>query len=98
MVSAWDDNAGSGRWLEQGQVEEGIAQMQQGLAAFELSGQRWHGRLVLPCWLKRMGKWGRPQKGLSVLAEALAFVDRTGERVLRDRAVSTKRRAYARPV
>ena len=27
-----------------------------------------------------MGKWGRQKKGLTVLAEALAMVDKTGER------------------
>ena len=38
------------------------------------------GRIILLCWPRRMGKWDRPKKGLAVLAEALALVDKTGER------------------
>ena len=38
------------------------------------------GRISLPYWPRRMGKRDRPKKGLRVLAEALAFVDKTGER------------------
>ena len=45
---------------EQGQVEEGIAQMQQGLAAFRAMGAERCGQpVILPCWPRRMGKWGR---------------------------------------
>ena len=47
---------------EQGQVEEGIAQMQQGLAAFGPWG-RDGAVIILLCWPRRMGKWGRERKG-----------------------------------
>jgi predicted ATPase len=65
---------------EQGQTEEGIAQMQQGLAAYRAIGSQ----LSLPYHLALLAeahrKVGRAEEGLSVLAEALAAADRTGER------------------
>ena len=64
---------------EQGQEEEGIAQIHQGMAAYGPQGQS-YGRIILPCWPRRMGKWDR-QRRADVLAEALAVVDKTGERV-----------------
>ena len=66
---------------EQGQGEEGIAQMRQGLAAYRATGAELTGRIFLPCWLRCMGKRGRQRKGSAVLAEALALVDKTGERI-----------------
>ena len=65
---------------EQGQVEEGIAQMQQGLAACRAMGAELV-RTALSCPAGRAyGKAGQIEEGLSVLAEALALVDKTGER------------------
>jgi len=65
---------------EQGQVQEGIAQMQQGLAAYRATGAE----LGRPRWLAQLAeayeKVGQPEEGLTVLAEALAAVDKTGER------------------
>ena len=66
---------------EQGQVEEGIAQMQRGLAAFrnmgvEVGRPRWLALLAEAC-----GKVGQVEERLTTLAEALAAVDKTGERV-----------------
>jgi predicted ATPase len=65
---------------EQGQVEEGIAQMQQGLAAFRATGEglEWPYRLALLA--EAYGKVGWAEEGLSALAEALAIVDKTGVR------------------
>ena len=63
---------------EQGQVEEGIAQMRQGLAAWAM------GQTVptVSCPAGR-GVWksGTGRGRADVLAEALAVVDKTGERV-----------------
>jgi len=66
---------------EQGQVEEGIAQMQQGLAALRATGteQGRTGHVIMLA--AAYAKVGRVEEGLSVVAEALAFVDKTGERV-----------------
>jgi predicted ATPase len=65
---------------EQGQGEEGIIQMRQGLAAYLALGAE----LVRPHFLALLaeayGKVGQIDEGLTVLAEALALVNRTGER------------------
>ena len=45
---------------EQGQEEEGIAQIRQGLAACAgYRGRARTGRIILPCWPRRMGKRDR---------------------------------------
>src|SRR5262245_30800511 len=63
----------------QGQGEEGIAQLHQGLAAFRAVGlelgRSWHLALLAEAY----GEVGQTEAGLAVLAEALAVVDKTGE-------------------
>jgi predicted ATPase/class 3 adenylate cyclase len=65
---------------EQGQGEEGIAQMRQGITAYRATGAGVH----QPCWLALLaeayGQIGQTEGGLSALAEALAAVDKTEER------------------
>jgi predicted ATPase len=65
----------------QRQEEEGIQQIQQGLAAVRATG----GELWRPYYLVLLadayGKTGQVEEGLTALAEALAAVDRTGERM-----------------
>jgi TOMM system kinase/cyclase fusion protein len=65
---------------EQGQEEEGIAQMRQGLAAYQGAGAE----VVVPYFLtiltEAYGKIERVEEGLTVLAEALALVNKSGER------------------
>jgi predicted ATPase len=66
---------------EQGQAEEGIAQMQQGLAACRATGaevSQPHGLALLA---EAYGKMGQVEEGLALLAEALDMADKTGERV-----------------
>jgi predicted ATPase len=67
--------------VEQGVVVEGIAQMRQGLDAYRATG----GRIGLPGLLAQLAeayrKAGQAEKGLAVLAEALAAVEDTGERI-----------------
>ena len=64
---------------EQGQREEGTAQMQQGLAALQATG----GRLRLPYYLALLaGAYrcnGQVEKGLHLLDEAFAEMQQTGE-------------------
>ncbi len=64
----------------QGQEEEGIQQIQQGLAATRATGMErfrpYH--LALPA--EAYGKGRQVEEGLNVLAEALAQVNKTGER------------------
>jgi predicted ATPase len=65
---------------EQGQVKEGIAQMQQGLASFQATGAELGWLDHLPWLARAYGKVGRVEEGLAVLTEALTVVDNTGAR------------------
>jgi class 3 adenylate cyclase/predicted ATPase len=71
-----------GTLIEQGQVEEGIAQMQQGLAAFRAMGAEGGSASIglLPWLAAAYARAGQVEEGLSVVAEALAVVDKTGGR------------------
>jgi predicted ATPase len=64
----------------QGHYEEGIAQMRQGLAAWQATGAviGLSGRLA--GLAEAYGGIGQTEEGLRLLAEALAHVDHTGER------------------
>jgi predicted ATPase len=65
---------------QQGQGEEAIAEMRQGMDAWRATGAE----IGRPYWLAMLaescGKVGRSAEGLSVLAEALAMVHESGER------------------
>src|SRR5262249_25420230 len=65
---------------EQEQVEEGIAQMRQGLAAHRATGAGIVEPYFLALLAEAYGKGGQVEEGLSVLTEALAVVNKTGER------------------
>jgi len=65
---------------EQGQVEEGIAQMRQGLAAYRATGAELQRPSFLALLAEAHRKVGQMEEGLAVLAEALAQVEKTGER------------------
>jgi predicted ATPase len=66
--------------VEQGQGEEGIAQIREGLAAQRAIGSEF----VLPYYLALLaeahGKTGQTEEGLTVLTEALTIAHKTGER------------------
>jgi tetratricopeptide (TPR) repeat protein len=66
---AWGMIMWGGALAEQGQVQEGIAQMRQRRNPF-----------ILALLAEAYGKVGQVEEGLTVLAEALAFVDKTGAR------------------
>jgi predicted ATPase len=66
---------------EQGQGEEGIAQMQQGLAAWRETGAKVAGPYYLALLAEAYRTGGRVAEGLRVVAEARAAVDKTGERL-----------------
>jgi len=65
---------------EQGQGEESIVQMRQGLTAYQTTGAE----LARSYWLSMLaeacGEIGRIEEGLTLLAEALTLVDKTGAR------------------
>jgi predicted ATPase len=66
---------------EQGQGKEGIAQMRQGMAAMRATGAELNRSWDLARLTEAYGKAGQVEEGLTLLAEALAFVDKTGERL-----------------
>ncbi|MBI3304072.1 MAG: hypothetical protein HYZ72_18565 [Deltaproteobacteria bacterium] len=66
--------------VEQGQGEEGIAQIRQGMAACLATGLESGRSSFLGVLAEAYGKVGQAEEGLTALAEALAAVDRTGER------------------
>jgi predicted ATPase len=63
----------------QGQGTEGMAHMRQGLAAYRASGTARQQPYYLALLAEASASLGRTAEGLSVLAEALALVDRIGE-------------------
>jgi predicted ATPase len=64
----------------QGQADRGIAQMHQGLAASQAAGIGFGRAPVLAQLAEVYGYIGQTEAGLRLLAEALAVMDRTGER------------------
>ena len=64
----------------QGQVEEGMAQMHQGLAAWRATGAEVLRPYGLALLAEASAQVGQREEGLTLLAEALAVVNDTGER------------------
>ncbi|HEV8711411.1 MAG TPA: adenylate/guanylate cyclase domain-containing protein [Candidatus Binatia bacterium] len=64
---------------DQGQGEEGVTQIHQGLAAYRATGAEYQRTLFLALLAEACGKVGQAEEGLSALAEALAMVDHTEE-------------------
>ena len=64
----------------QGQAEEGIAQIRQGLAAYRATGAESFRPYMLALLAEAYGRAGQAEEGLAVVAEALAAVHTTGER------------------
>jgi predicted ATPase/DNA-binding winged helix-turn-helix (wHTH) protein len=64
----------------QGQIDKGIAQMHQGLAASQAAGIGLGRAPVLAQMAEAYWHTGQTDEGLRLLAEALAVMDRTGER------------------
>jgi predicted ATPase len=72
-----------GGWtlVEQGQGEAGMAQMRQGLAAYRATGANVKVPYFLALLAEAYRTMGQAEEGLGVLAEALAVVEITGERL-----------------
>jgi predicted ATPase len=71
-----------GALIDQGHVEEGIVQIQEGLAAFQAMGAEGMRIIFLPMLAAAYAKVGQVEEGLAVLADALTFVTKTGRRVV----------------
>ena len=65
---------------EQGQEEEGIAQIRQGLSGLQATGAALVRPYIFVMLAQAYGEVGQPEEGLSVLAEALSVAHKTGER------------------
>jgi predicted ATPase len=65
---------------EQGQGEEGIAQIRRGLTAMQATGAETARSYYVAQLAEAYGKGGQIEEGIAVLAEALAIVDKHGER------------------
>ena len=66
---------------EQGQTEEGIAQIRQGLATKRAIGPGGEEPSLLVVLAEACGRIGQTEEGLAVVAEALALVNKRGLRV-----------------
>jgi len=66
--------------VEQGQGEEGITQMRQGMAAWQAMGAELFWPFCLALLTEAYGKVGQTEEGLNALAEALDTVHKTEER------------------
>ena len=64
----------------QGEGMEGIAQMRRGRVAYRATGAELNQLYSLALLAEAYGETGQPEEGLNVLVEALALVDKTGER------------------
>jgi predicted ATPase len=65
---------------QQGEREEGMAQMQQGMVVWQAMGAEVDRPYFLALLAEEYGKVDRKEEALSVLAEALALVHRSGDR------------------
>ena len=66
-----------GALVGQGKVEEGIAQIRQGLTAYRAMGAGVAVTYFLALLAAACGKVGQAEEGLALIAEALAMVDKT---------------------
>ncbi|MGH7961632.1 MAG: hypothetical protein ACRERD_07355, partial [Candidatus Binatia bacterium] len=64
---------------EQGQAQEGIVELRQGLAAWRATGAELTRPRFMALLAEAWGKVGQPEEGLNVLTEALAIVNTNGE-------------------
>jgi predicted ATPase len=65
---------------QQGRLEEGLAQMQHGLVTWQATGARSVGPYFLALLAETYGRSGEAERGLDILADAVAAVDSTEER------------------
>ena len=66
--------------VEQGQIEEGVARIRCGLATYQTSGAKLSRPDFLALLVEAYRKLEQAEEGLSMLAEAITLVDKTGAR------------------
>jgi predicted ATPase len=77
---AWGTAMQGWALAEQGQVEEGMAQIRQCLDTSRATGAKLGRSHFLALLAEAHGKVGQAEEGLSALSEALTWVDQSGER------------------
>ncbi|WP_018314835.1 adenylate/guanylate cyclase domain-containing protein [Cupriavidus sp. UYPR2.512] len=77
---AWGTILQGWAMAEQGSIEDGIARIQHGLAAYRDTGAEFELPYFLALAAQVYDKVGKTQSGLDVLAEALAMASKNGER------------------
>ena len=77
---AWGTMLQGWALVKQGQGMERIGQIRQGLAAYLATGAELGRSYYLVLLAEAYGTIGQPEEGLGVLREAIAVVDKTGER------------------
>jgi predicted ATPase len=66
--------------VQQGQAQEGLAQLTEGLGAFRATGAEINRSYFLALLAETYSTMAQPEAGLTVLMEALTHVDSSGER------------------
>jgi predicted ATPase len=79
LFGAWGTYMQGWALAEQGHGEEGQAQIQQGIATYRATGAELARPYQLTLLADAYQRGNQPEAGLSVLTEALAVSDRTGE-------------------
>ncbi len=80
LYAGWATSVRGWALAQQGQEEEGIAQIRQGLAAYRATGAAMDQTHILALLAEAYARVGWAEEGLSVLAQALVAVHKTGER------------------
>jgi adenylate cyclase len=71
----------AGRWGELGQLEQGIAEMEVGMASFRQQGGVPRRQYTIALLAQDYARMGHTEEALGMLKEALAHIERTGEKV-----------------
>ena len=95
-ASGWrgERSCGAGRWPSRGRERRGSHRCARAWPPGGPRGQSWDGRIILPCWPRRMGRRA-DRGGACVLAEALAQWSTTWGALLGGGAVSAQGRTAA---
>ncbi|WP_033052158.1 adenylate/guanylate cyclase domain-containing protein [Pseudomonas sp. GM49] len=76
---AWGNILQGWARTEQGNIDEGIAQLTQGIANYQAAGAEFGCSYFLALLAAAHGRDGQPQAGLDAVTDALTMVNRTGE-------------------
>jgi predicted ATPase/predicted Ser/Thr protein kinase len=80
LFNAWAPAFQGYTQIAEGQVEDGIAQIEQGLAAWKAMGVEKHRTHCLAWLAEAYIKSGQTKEGLAAIAEAFEALEKTGER------------------